>query len=238
MSWHRSREDLIASTDDRSGNAWVAPEIAVYALARNPGSHAEPVLTAFRQTFSRESRRLPERPVEIPRARNGRSVVLPPSAPAPAPATSPASNRRVSRYRQEGRPEPWIRARLDGQADRGALTSTLARYGCRIESGCNPYLEATRALTMAAVGRLPSEVRAERSGEGTRAETRDLLTEHELAQLRFAESAATRLIVETGAYGNARVMARVADAAEIVTRARLELEQRIAGVVARSGRDD
>ena len=109
--------------------------------------------------------------------------------------------RAVDGYRRGGKPDPWIVERKEGIVTRKAMVSTMADHNCRRAGDDNPFAEATRAISLAVLGKTPREIKAAR-GLPASARTRDNLDEYELVRIRFAESESKRLMQSEAADGN------------------------------------
>lgn len=109
--------------------------------------------------------------------------------------------RAVSGYQARGKADTWIVERKEGIVTRKALVSTMADHNCRRKGDDNPFAEATRAISLAVLGKTPREIKADR-GLPASARTRDNLDEYELVRIRFAESESKRLMQVEAADGN------------------------------------
>jgi len=110
--------------------------------------------------------------------------------------------RAIDAYRRRGKDLGWIEERVEGIAQRKSLVVVMADHNCKVKGKHdNPFSEGTRAISLAALGKTPKEIKSSK-GLAKSARTRDYLAKHELSRLRFAECEAERLITETEADGN------------------------------------
>lgn len=109
--------------------------------------------------------------------------------------------RSVDKLLTKGVTREWIKARVDGIVTRKELTGTMADHNCRQVGKLNPYAEATRSITMAAVGQTPREFKSSKSLPAS-AKTRDHMTSRELMRIAFIESESAAVIRERAADGN------------------------------------
>lgn len=126
--------------------------------------------------------------------------------------------RAVTAYQRRGKDMEWIERRFQGIVARKALTSTMADHNCKVNGpNDNPFAEATRAISLAVLGKTPREIREEK-GLGKSARTRDHLDADNLIATAFVESQSRKLMKATAADGNVEcvdVCRRVARAARV-----------------------
>jgi len=124
--------------------------------------------------------------------------------------------RGVKKLLSKGFTREWINTRLEGIVTRKELTDTMADHGCKQAGKLNPYVEATRSVTLAAIGQTPKEFRADKGLVKKSQLTRDAMTSRELMRIAFAESEAKAMIQETAADGNGECLSAVRTACKAV----------------------
>lgn len=117
--------------------------------------------------------------------------------------------RGVKKLLDQGYTEEWVEARFRGVVARKQLTSTMQDHNCHPTGKINPYAEATRSVTLAAIGKTPSEFRSEKGLVKKSQPTRDHMTSRELMRIAFAESEAKAMIQERAADGNTECLEAV-----------------------------
>ena len=110
--------------------------------------------------------------------------------------------RGVDKLLSQGYTPEWVKTRVEGIVTRKVLTGTMQDHNCRPVGSLNPFAEATRSITMAAVGVTPKEFRAENGLTKKSQATRDHMTARELTRLAFLESEAAAVIKEQASDGN------------------------------------
>jgi hypothetical protein len=125
------------------------------------------------------------------------------------------AQRAAQAYLDRGKDVAWILERIEGICQRKSFVSTLADHNCKKVGTENPFAEATRSLSLAALGKTPSEIKKSKGLKPT-ARTRDHLSKHDLARLRWAESESERLVQEEAADGNTECLAIVRRAGNAV----------------------
>jgi len=128
--------------------------------------------------------------------------------------------RLVRRYLSQGRPEEWIRERIEGILTRRELTDWWRDHGIK---SSNHYATLTRLLQIQSVGLGPKEHR-ELKGLSPRQSVRNQSTELELLFTRLGERSAVEIARATNADGYAPNKSAVLEAGEIAKSARLKLE--------------
>jgi hypothetical protein len=135
--------------------------------------------------------------------------------------------RGVEKLLKQGvRPE-WVKTRFDGIVVRKEFTGTLQDHNCRNNGKHdNPFAEATRSITLAAIGKTPKEFRSEKGLTKKSQLTRNHMSERELIRIQFAESEATHMIREEAADGNKQCLDCVRTACDAVRAVVRSIEQR------------
>lgn len=108
-------------------------------------------------------------------------------------------DRAIEAYRKQGKSEDWIKARLNGKANRRYFTDQLQAHGVVAEG----YALCTNALYVPAIGAEAKQLRERRGVVRKSAATRDALSSAELAAVAFAEMCATIMIDKRDVRGNA-----------------------------------
>lgn len=111
------------------------------------------------------------------------------------------AERAIAGYERKGYDHAWIERRFSGIVNRKALTATMKDHNCKVVGRDNPFAEATRAITLAVLGKTPKEIRDDKCLPES-ARTRDFLPAEELISIEWAEIQARKLIKARGADGN------------------------------------
>lgn len=122
--------------------------------------------------------------------------------------------RSVDKLLSRGVTAAWIKTRVDGIVSRKELCGTMADHNCRPVGKLNPYAEATRSITLAAVGKTPREFKSD-NGLRRTASTRDHMTSRELMRIAFIESESAAVIRDRAADGNGECLGAVRDVCDV-----------------------
>lgn len=128
-----------------------------------------------------------------------------------------ALDRAVKTWQKQGRDENWIGERLQAKATRSAFASTLARHGVK---GIG-FRDCTNAIYTPLFGGGADKVR-DKKNLPAKTNTREHMSEMELAAVRLAELMATDNIKNKGLSGNKPCEYECLNTSKIIARALIE----------------
>lgn len=130
--------------------------------------------------------------------------------------------RLIQNYMKRGMTREQAEARVRGTGTRKAMTSAIARAGCREVADCNPYRDVTNILQVYAAGETPAETR-ERFGLGEKGEARDVYSVDQALRTENVEHLLTMKIRKENLRGNGQVLRAAATIGEAHLRMMKEL---------------